>query len=132
MSAGKTRPSETQRPPPEPSLLGNVPSVVVAGVAPLDVADPVGPHRRVVEQGRALRGRVPLGKPFEGVEQDVVGERHLIRREVAFEHAAVGAKLLDAVGHERRHRRGQLLRADRLGPRHASQTPGAACRCHPA
>ena len=32
----------------------------------LPVADPVGPHRRVMEQGRALRGRVPRGKPFEG------------------------------------------------------------------
>ena len=82
--------SETQRPPPERSLLGRVPSVVIPVVAPLDVADPVGPNRRVMEQGRALSGRVTLGKPFEGVEQDVVGERHLIRREVAFEHAPVG------------------------------------------
>src|SRR5215475_15081647 len=39
---------------------------------PLHVADPVGSHRRVMEQGRALRGRVLLGKPFEGVEQHVV------------------------------------------------------------
>ena len=41
-------------------------------VVPLAVADPVGPHRRVMEQGRTLRGRVLLGKPFEGVEQDMV------------------------------------------------------------
>ena len=40
----------------------------------LGLADPVGPHRRVMEQGRALRSRVLLGKPFEGIEQDVVGE----------------------------------------------------------
>jgi len=46
-------------------LVGRVPSVAV--LAPLDVADPVGPHGRVMEQGRALRGRVPLRKPFEGV-----------------------------------------------------------------
>src|SRR6266566_4111786 len=72
--ACNTWPSETLRPPPEPSLLGRVPLVVVAVVAPLDVADPVGPHRRVMEQGRALHGRVPLGKSFEGVEQDMVGE----------------------------------------------------------
>ena len=68
MSGGETRGLKTQRPPPEPSLSGNVPSVVVAGDAPLDVADPIGPNRRVMEQGRALSGRVPLGKPLEGVE----------------------------------------------------------------
>jgi len=103
----------TLRPPPAPSLLGRIPSVVVTVVASLYVTDPVGPYRCVMEQGRALRGGVPRGKPFEGVEQDVVGERHLIRREVAFEHTSVGAKLLNAVGHERCYRRGQLVRADR-------------------
>src|SRR5713101_1818316 len=101
--------SATPRPPPAPSLLGRVLSVVVTVVASLHVADPVGPHRRVKEQGRALRGRVPFGKPFEGVEQDVVGERHLIRREVAFEHAPVWAKLFNAARHQGRHRRGQLV-----------------------
>jgi hypothetical protein len=77
--------------------------VDVAAVAPLAVADPVCPNGRVMEQGRALSGRVPLGKPFEGVEQDVVGERHLIRRKVAFEHAPVWAKLLNAVRHQGGH-----------------------------
>jgi hypothetical protein len=77
--------------------------VGVAAVAPLAITDPVCPNRRVMEQGRALTGRVPLGKPFEGVEQDVVGERHLIRREVAFEHAPVWAKLLNAVRHQGGH-----------------------------
>ena len=54
-------------PPPAPSLLGRVPSVVVTVVASLHVADPVGPYRGVMEQGRALRGGVPRGKPFEGL-----------------------------------------------------------------
>lgn len=57
-----------QRPPPQPSLRGRVPSVVVAVAAPLDAADPVCPNRSVMEQGRTLGGRVTLGKPFEGVE----------------------------------------------------------------
>src|SRR5436309_1211747 len=85
--------SATPRPLPAPSLLGRVLSVVVTLVASLHVADPVGPHCRAMEQGRALRGRVPLRKPFEGVEQNMVRDRHLIRREVAFERAPVGAKL---------------------------------------
>src|SRR5712691_3554409 len=108
--------SATLRPPPAASLLGRVPSVVVTVVASLHGADPVGTYRCVMEQGRALRGRVPRGQPFEGVEQDVVGERHLIRREFAFEHALVGAKLRNAVCHEGRHCRGQLIRADGRGP----------------
>src|SRR6266849_11129330 len=101
--------SATLRPPPAPSLLDRVPSVVVTVVASLHGADPVGPYRGVMEQGRALRGGVPRGKPFEGVEQNVVGERHLIRREVAFEHAPVWAKLFNAARHQGRHRRGQLV-----------------------
>jgi hypothetical protein len=80
--------SATLRSPPALLLLGRLPA---GSVTPLPVADPVGPHRRVMEQGGALRRRVPLGKPFEGVEEDVVGERHLIHREVTFKHAAVRA-----------------------------------------
>src|SRR5712691_9399572 len=102
----KTWPSTTPRPPPALSLRGRVPSVVVTGLASLHVADPVGSHRRVMEQRRTLRGGVSLGKPFEGVEQDVVRERYLIGREVAFKHAPVGAKLRNAVRHEGCHRRG--------------------------
>ena len=105
-----------QRPSPALSLLPRIPAVVVAVVVPLPLADPVGSHRCVMEQGRALRSRVPLGKPFEGVEQDVVRERYLIRREVAFEHAPIRAKLRNAGGHEGRHCRGQLVRTDRCGP----------------
>jgi hypothetical protein len=45
-----------------------------AVAALLDVADPIGPHRRVMEQGRALSDRTALGKAFEGIEQDVVRE----------------------------------------------------------
>src|SRR5438128_9159452 len=81
----------------------------------LGVADPVCPNRSVVEQGCALGGGEILRIPLEGVEQYVMGERHLVHREVAFEHAAARAELLDAVSHQRSHRLGQLFRADRLG-----------------
>src|SRR4029453_11259892 len=82
------------------AVFGGQSPVGVAAVAPLAVADPVCPNGRVMEQGCAFSGRVPVGKPFEGVEQNVVGERHLIRWEVAFEHAPVWAKLLNAVCHQ--------------------------------
>ena len=72
----------------------------------LDLADPVGPYRRVMEEGRTLRRRVSLGQPFEGVAQDLVRERHLIRWEVAFEHTPVRAKLLNTRGYKGRYRRG--------------------------
>jgi hypothetical protein len=64
-------------------LLGMIPSVVIAVVAPLDLADPVGPHRRVMEQGRTLHGRVPRGKPFESIKQAgllIVGPRTPVGR----------------------------------------------------
>jgi hypothetical protein len=108
-SACDPRLSARPRPSPALVLLGRSLEAIVAVVTSLLVADPVGPHCRVMEQGRALRRRVPLGKPFEGVEQDVVGERHLIHREVTFKHAAVRAKLLNAVRHEGRHRLRQLV-----------------------
>src|SRR5215469_10762086 len=79
------------------------------------VDDAVGANSRVVKQGGAFGRRVGLGEPLEAVEQDVMGERYLIDREVALEHAAVGAELLDAVAHDRSDRPGQLFRAD--GPR---------------
>ena len=119
--------------------------VVMAVVALLDRADPVGPHRRVMEQGRALRRRVPLRHPFEGIEQDVVGERHLIHREVAFKHAPVRTKLLNTVRQEGCHRLRQRVRADglaagipvRAGPGHAEpsefeQDIGALGHCSEA
>src|SRR5262245_15359134 len=68
-----------------------------------------------MEQGGALSGRIPLGKPFEGVKQNVMRERHFIRREVALEHTPVRTKLLDAICHEWRHGGGQLFRTDGLG-----------------
>src|SRR5262249_56647681 len=88
----------------------------VVAALELGVADPVGADRSVMEQGRALGGRITLGKPFERVEQDVVRKRHLIRREVAFEHASLGAARLNAVGRKRSHRGGQFFRPDRLLP----------------
>ena len=68
---------------------------------PLGRADPVGACCSVVEQIGALGGRIALGKPLEGVEQHVVRERYLVDREVAFEHAPLGAELLDAIAHHR-------------------------------
>ena len=53
------------------------------------------------------------GEPFEGVVQHRVRERHLVDREIAFEHAALGAELLDAIVQQRRDRGSELLRADR-------------------
>ncbi len=52
----------------------------------------VNTSRCVMEHGRALGGRVPLGQTLEGVEQHIVGVRYLVRREVALEHTPVGAK----------------------------------------
>src|SRR5438270_11972788 len=81
-----------------------------------DVADPIGANSRVVKQGGTLGARVAVGEPFEAVEQDVMGERYLVDRKVALEHAPVRAELLDAIAYDRRHRRGQFFRADRPRP----------------
>ena len=48
--------SATLRPLPKLPLLRRIPAVGVATVAPLPLADPVGSHRRVMEQCRAFRG----------------------------------------------------------------------------
>ena len=48
-----------------------------------------------MEHSGALGGRVAFGQPFEGVIHHVVGVRHLVNREVAFEHAPVGTELLE-------------------------------------
>src|ERR1700730_3140096 len=56
-------------------------------------ADPIRASSRVVKQGGPLGGRVALRKQFESIEQDVVGKRDLIDREVTFEHAPVRAHL---------------------------------------
>jgi hypothetical protein len=58
---------------------------------------PVDPRRRVMEHRGALGSRVALGQPFEGVVHHVIGEGHLIHREVAFEHTPIGTELLYAV-----------------------------------
>ena len=50
-----------------------------------------------MEHRGALAGRIALRQPLEGVIHNIVGVGHLIRREVAFEQAPVGAELLDAV-----------------------------------
>src|SRR5271169_2542839 len=72
------------------------------------------------KQRRALGARVALAEPPEAVEQDVMGERYLVDREVALEHTAVRAELLDAVAHDGSDGGSQLLRADRRDDR-ASQ-----------
>src|SRR5216683_7893760 len=58
---------------------------------------PIDASGRVVEHRGALGSGIALRQPFEGVVHHVVGVRHLVDREVALEHAAVGAELLDAV-----------------------------------
>src|SRR5271165_6530299 len=91
------------------------------------LVDAVGAGGGVVEQGGAFRGRVVLRETLAGVEENMVRERYLIDREIALEHAAAGAELLDAITHDRRHRSRQFFRADRLftavpvkpEPRHA-------------
>src|SRR5215469_1958256 len=83
----------------------------------LGVIDPIGAGSRVMKQRSTLGRRIALREPFEAVEEHVMGERNLVDREVALEHAPVRAKLLDAVAHDRSNRRGQLLRTDRPRPR---------------
>lgn len=65
-----------------------------------------------MEHGLALGGRVALGQTLEGVEQHIVGVRHLVRREVALEHTPLRAELLDTVVHKWRQTLGQRFRAD--------------------
>src|SRR5262245_20797167 len=73
------------------------------------VFDAVGLDGGVVEHGRTLGGRVALREALEGVEQDVVREGELVRREVALEHAPLRPEQLDARCEERRDPRGDLL-----------------------
>ena len=70
-------------------------------------------------RGTARRARWSntIRQPLEGVPYDAVGVRHLVHREIALEHAAVRPELLDAVVHQRRQRRRQFLRPDRLRAR---------------
>ena len=70
--------------------------------------NPVDTDGRVVKHGGALGSRVALRQPFERVVHNIVGVRHLVDREIAFEHAAVGAELLDTILHQGGQRRGQL------------------------
>ena len=52
-----------------------------------------------MEQSGAFGSGMVFGQPLECVVHDVVREGHLVRREVAFKHAAVRAELLDTVVH---------------------------------
>jgi hypothetical protein len=59
------------------------------------MAQPVEPRGRAGEQIGLFRRRGAAREPLEGVEQqDTAGT--LVDREVAFEHAAVGAEIIDA------------------------------------
>src|ERR1700736_6916377 len=51
---------------------------------------------RAAEQLGLLVGRVAGGQAFEGIPQDGVARTDAVRREVALEDAAIGAKRLDA------------------------------------
>src|SRR5207237_2744655 len=52
-------------------------------------------HRAAVELG-LFDGRLVGGDAFEGIPQLGVAARLLVRREIAFEHAAAGAESFDA------------------------------------
>jgi hypothetical protein len=73
------------------------------------LVNPVDTDGVIVEHGSALCSRVTFGQPFEGVVHDIVGVRHLVDREVAFEHAAVGTELLDTVMHQGGQRCSELF-----------------------
>lgn len=79
------------------------------------MGNPVDTGDSVVEQGGALGRRVALGQPFARIVHDIVGVRDLVDRDMAFEHAAVGAELLDTILHQGGQRCGQLFRADGFG-----------------
>src|SRR5215470_3838510 len=78
------------------------------------LVNPVYTGSSVVEHGGALGSRIAFGKAFESVVHDIIGVRYLVDREVAFEHASVGAELLDTIMHQGRQSLGQLFRADGL------------------
>src|ERR1051325_11428171 len=53
-------------------------------------------RRGAGEEIGLFRSRGAAREPLEGVEQDGVAAGALVDREIAFEHAAVGAEALDA------------------------------------
>ena len=65
--------------------------------SPFRSGQPVDPGGGVVEQGCLFTRREVMGEAFESVPQHGVGTRYLVHREVAFKHAPVWAKLLDAM-----------------------------------
>ena len=66
--------------------------------------DPVDLSSGIMEHCCSLRLRIGFGQPLKCVIHNIVGERHLVRWEVAFEHAPVRPELLDTIVHPRRHR----------------------------
>src|ERR1700760_3262928 len=67
-------------------------------------------RRRLRKQRGFLRLAVRRGNPFEGVPDHLIAALALVRREVAFEHAALGTEGLDAGFHIGAPRGGGLLR----------------------
>src|SRR5438132_11171909 len=61
-----------------------------------DLGETVGALCRAAEQLSLLIGRVAGGQAFEGVPQDGIARTDTVRREVALEHAAIGAERRDA------------------------------------
>jgi len=49
-----------------------------------------------VEQGCPFRSRVTFAQPFKGIPENRVGARSAVNGEITLEHAALGAKILDA------------------------------------
>src|SRR5580658_5516850 len=60
------------------------------------VLQPVKTRRGAGEEISLFRCRGAVRQPLERVEQHRIAARTLVDREVAFEHAAVGAEILDA------------------------------------
>src|SRR5262252_670350 len=90
-----------------------------------DLGETVDALCRATEQLSLLVGRVAGSQTFEGVPQDGVARTDAVRREVALEHAAVGAERRDAgleiglVGLRQLLRRGRRLA--RMEVEHAEQ-----------
>src|SRR5262249_10674050 len=68
------------------------------------VCDSINACRRVMKQGPAFGGGIPLSNPLESIPNRDIGIRRFIDREVAFEHAAMSAEFLYAKVEKSPHR----------------------------
>src|SRR5919204_445643 len=70
------------------------------GIRMMGVTAGAMPRCAIWRRSNMLCSRVACGQPFERVVHDIVGVRDLVDREIAFEHTAVGAELLDTIVHQ--------------------------------